>query len=1035
MTTSPHPLRAAAALLALGLAADALAQGAPPPAAAASGPATVKVVSDPGGVRLTVDGRDFMVLGMNWDYFPIGQNYGWSLWTQPDDVVEEALAREMPLLRAMGVNAIRVYAGMPARWVRHVYERYGIYTILNHTVARYGYTLDGVWIPSVDYSDPRLRAAVEAEVLALVDEFKDVPGVLMWLLGNENNYGLHWRSSAIEALPEGQRDVARARHLYSLFGEITRAVKARDPRHPVAIANGDVQYLDLIAEEVKGLDVFGANVYRGRSARDLFDVVKEKLGIPVMFTEFGADAYDAKRMREDDLVQARYLVAQWQEIYEQSSGKGRAGNAVGGLVFQWSDGWWKYRQEENLDVHDTHASWPNGGYAEDFVAGRNNMNEEWWGICAKGPPDARGLFDVYPRAAYYALQEAFRLPPYAPGTDLAAVRAHFAAIAPAALAIRSRADRAALRTSFLERATVLDARLSFQTFSTGGSNVLPVIPYGFDHTESFYAGFQVKPSDRVTASMTVNVLGNVAVNPIDEIFYERRGQPAVLVAEARRIEVQDRVKIYAATLAWEEPWFEAKGFFRTGHYHWGAEGDLFGLYREANYGENLDIYAADAPLGMEVAARGPLEGLKVAFGPQLWWGANPAILAKYRRAVGPAILTLVHDEELAQQLTLTTSAAAPQRQTRRTTLQLETSLGGVGLQVGGIWAGWNKVDETFDVAERTGAGWQLTQDRVLETDTLGAKAKVTWERGRWHAYAQGAYMGLVADGGPTAVQNYTGWTLVDSGSGNQANAIAGVAVHVGDFQLAPNFLWQKPLVGPIPFDAGPQRNTLPEDLGGRGDPFAVRRNRETVGGELMVTWDPTPATWLWAWDNDVREDARIAASLDLAFRHQPTTADPAIGFLADGTPIAIGAPPPHDLWEARGRIVSRPRPDLRLVAHAWVGSAEPNGADARLVHRAGGDFRVAWRQLVLAGFVKKDDYGPYDYHRDYNLTFPWQLMGDVSYVLETARWFGQPQTRLGLRGTWRSLDRNSPRYLYASDPVSRPLGSEYEIRTYVDVSL
>jgi hypothetical protein len=29
----------------------------------------------------------------------------------------------------------------------------------------------------------------------------------------------------------------------------------------------------------------------------------------------------------------------------------------------------------------------------------NNMNEEWFGICAKGPTNARGLYDLYPRAA------------------------------------------------------------------------------------------------------------------------------------------------------------------------------------------------------------------------------------------------------------------------------------------------------------------------------------------------------------------------------------------------------------------------------------------------------------------------------------------------------------------------------------------------------------------------------------------------------------------------------------------------------------
>jgi beta-galactosidase/beta-glucuronidase len=149
-----------------------------------------RIVSDDAGQRLLVDGKELMVFGMNWDYMPIGENYNYSLWNQPDEIVEAALAREMPLLRAMGVNAIRQYAGLPPRWVRHIYERYGIYTVVNPLVARYGYTIDGVWIPSVDYSNEKLRAAVKAEVIALVNEFRGTPGVLLWLLGNENNYGL-----------------------------------------------------------------------------------------------------------------------------------------------------------------------------------------------------------------------------------------------------------------------------------------------------------------------------------------------------------------------------------------------------------------------------------------------------------------------------------------------------------------------------------------------------------------------------------------------------------------------------------------------------------------------------------------------------------------------------------------------------------------------------------------------------------------------------------------------------------------------------
>jgi hypothetical protein len=382
----------------------------------------IRVFSDTLGMTLQVDGRDMMVFGMNWGYMPIGENYNYNLWNHSDDFIEAVLAREMPLLQSMGVNVIRQYVGIPPRWVQYIYERYGIWTVVNHPMARYGYTLDGTWIPSVDYSNPRLREVVTADILALVDRFQGTPGMLMWLLGNENNYGLHWNSAEIQALPKDQRNAARARHLYSLFGEIIRAIKARDPNRPVAIANGDLQYIDIIAQECQGLDILGSNVYRGVSARDFFQVIKDRLGVPAMFTEFGADAWNAKEMREDQITQARYLIGQWQEIYEQSRGKGRVGNAIGGFIFQWSDGWWKYLQDDRLDIHDTNASWPNAGYPEDYVEGENNMNEEWWGICAKGPVDGRGFYDLYPRAAYYALRDAFKLDPYAATTNIVAIQ-------------------------------------------------------------------------------------------------------------------------------------------------------------------------------------------------------------------------------------------------------------------------------------------------------------------------------------------------------------------------------------------------------------------------------------------------------------------------------------------------------------------------------------------------------------------------------------------------------------------------------------
>jgi hypothetical protein len=1018
-----------------------------------SSPTTARVVSDASGLRLRIGGTDLMVFGMNWDYVPVGKNYSYSLWSQPDEMIREALAREMPLLQRMGVNVIRQYAGVPSKWIQYIYEEYGIYTVLNPTVGRYGYTIDGVWQREVDYSDPHTREVLKSDVLALVDSYKATPGLLMWLFGNENNYGLSWGSSEIEALPAGERDKARARYLYSLFGDIVRTTKAHDPSHLVSIANGDLQYIDLIASECKGLDVLGANVYRGKSARDLFQVVHDKLGIPVMFTEFGADAFDAKQNREDDLTQARYLLAQWREIYEQSAGKGRVGNAIGGFIFQWSDGWWKYKQEVNLEVHDTNASWPNGGYAEDFVEGSNNMNEEWWGICAKGPPDERGLYEERPRTAYYVLQEAFKLPPYAESTKLDTIAEAFGRIDPKSLAFHYRADVGAAVAEDVERLRVSGLRASFETYSTGGKRRerLDVTDNGkgTNHTESFYIDVEAKPKPNLVGNVSVNVLGNVAQNPIDEIFYENRGRTRVVTdvspnkaAAPFTLNGIERVKVYRASVSWDDPAFHLEGFYRAGHYHWQYEGDFFGLYREAYYGPSIDTYNADVPLGMEVAGKKSFDGLKVALGPQLWWGANPAVVAKYRREIGPLTATAMYTEQFANQSVVTTSAAVPEQATRKATLAIEGRRGIAGFSLGGIWAGSTKVDRLFYAAAPSGDSYKVKTDHIYGTDALGAKAKITLEGGRFHWYAQGAYMGLVADGGPTSAITFTGWSLKDSGSGNQTNALTGLAVDVGHFQFGPNFLWQRPIIGPIPagvVGASP-RNIL-------DDPFAVRANRETLGAELVIVYDPTPASWMWAFDNDIREDSPFAASLDLAYRHLTTTQDSGLGISQTQQLFAFGgAPPAHDLWEANGRIVSELGANTRLVAHLYDGIAQSTGSSDRVVRRWGGDARITHDSMALWMFAKFNDWGPYDYQRDFNLTYPVQLMADASYSLGPARWLNRTQTRVGLRGTYRALNGWSPRFCVdpsarnpdgscAAPTESSPWGSEYEIRTYLHFSL
>ncbi|MEO1435983.1 MAG: glycoside hydrolase family 2 TIM barrel-domain containing protein, partial [Bacteroidota bacterium] len=536
----------------------------------------VQVVSDSDGQRLMVNGQDFMVNGMNWDYIPIGTNtVDANFWKKSDDIIRAGLDHEMALLRNMGVNVIRQYTGVPAKWIKYIYENYGIYTMLNHSFGRYGLIIDGVWTPVTDYSDKRTQEILMGELDELLEGYKNTPGLLLWLLGNENNYGLFWAGAETESFPDEEDKKAfvgesRGRPMYKLMNEASRKIKAADPNHPVAICNGDVLFIDIIAEECPDIDIFGTNTYRGVSFTDMFITVKEKLDKPILFTEFGADAFNAISLEEDQEAQAYFMVGNWKEIYANAAGMGGVGNSLGGFTFQFSDGWWKFGfdDRENADVHDNNASWPNGGYFKDHIEGENNMNEEWFGICAKGPTDERGLYKLYPRAAYYALKDAHTFDPYREGITPEGLERHFDGIQIVDAMLRARGDKAALESK--KKIDLSTLRAEFTTYNTGGSLITtPKTPdpdvdpadasfpdeLGFDHTQSYFIGVEGNPTSNMRAEVVFNFLGNVADNPIDEIFYEnvardnggqlnRTGSP---------------LRVYQAEFEWKEKMFDLRG--------------------------------------------------------------------------------------------------------------------------------------------------------------------------------------------------------------------------------------------------------------------------------------------------------------------------------------------------------------------------------------------------------------------------------------------------------------------------------------------
>ena len=1015
---------------------------------------SVSVIQTKSGYQLQVDGKPFFINGMNWDYFPIGTNYNYSLWKQPDDLIIAALDAEMSLLKNMNINCVRMYTGVPPRWIQYIYENYGIYTMLNHSFGRYGLDLQGTWTPNTDYSNPLVKDLLLKETKEMVSTYQNTPGLLLFLLGNENNYGLFWRGAETEDIPVQDRESTKgAVHLYSLFNEATKAMKGISATHPVAICNGDLLFMDIMAEKCPDIDILGINVYRGATFTDLYPRVKKEFNKPVILTEFGTDAYNAIANQEDQAYQAKVLVSNWNEIYANADGMGNNNNSFGGFTFQFSDGWWKTGQTINLGEHDVTASWSNGGYANDFQQGQNNMNEEWFGICAKGKNNERGTYELYPRAAYYALKDLHRFNPYTAEGPAALTTAINVSIADAMLSAHG--DKAALQAMDGGKLYLSNLQANFNTYQTGGSlTSTPKVAdpsntsgypasQGFDHMQSFNVGVTARPAPNMKANVQFNVLGNVALNPIDEVFYENRGRPITVQTSngPQQIASNNRVQLYRADYTWDAEAFNLTGFYRTGHYHWGYEGDFFGLYPEANYGPNIDLYNGNAPFGFEMEGKKKFKGLKLAFGPELWWGANPAVLLKYNRQIAGLDVSGIFHEDITQRNNLQSSFAVPVPKTRRATIAVSKKMEKLTFDVGGIWGGQPLNGRTFQL-EQDGV---VYEDYIKSSDNWGGKAKLTYSTGPIRWYGLASYMGLVANGGYDQTKTFTGWRLKDIGSGNMVNALTGFTYNIGSIQIAPNFMYQKPLAGPIPttFEAPARpRNIL-------ADPFSVRGNRETIGGELLLTYDPTPATWMYEWDNDRMEDAKFAMSAGFVYRHLPTIQDAAIGILGNGrtTFVFPGSAPAQDLWEINTRIVSKINPEFGVIGNLYFGNGQANGNDTRTITRIGGDVRTIYKKIKLTTIARFNDWGPFDYHRDFNLTFPVQLIGDMSVEIGKPDWFLLPGTRLGVRATYRTLDDYSNRYAptevlnnlgqYVIDPtaIGFPNGNEWEFRTYIQINI
>jgi len=281
---------------------------------------------------------------------------------------DEPIVGDFQLLKEMGVNTIRVYKQpyYPNKEILgKLYKDYGIMVIMGDFLGKYALGSGASWFEGTDYDNPEHKKNMMESVRKMVEEFKDEPYVLFWLLGNENNYGLGCNA---DKKPESY---------YKFVEEVAQMIKSIDKSHPVAICNGDILYLDIFAENCPSVDIFGSNAYRGDYGfGSYWAQVFDATGRAAFVTEYGCPAYANYLDREGaEQAQADYHQGAWEDMLINAAGTtDGTGNALGGVAFQWLDEWWKNYEPY---FHDKTAG-AKGPFPDGF------MYEEWFGLIDQG---------------------------------------------------------------------------------------------------------------------------------------------------------------------------------------------------------------------------------------------------------------------------------------------------------------------------------------------------------------------------------------------------------------------------------------------------------------------------------------------------------------------------------------------------------------------------------------------------------------------------------------------------------------------------
>jgi len=193
----------------------------------------------------------------------------WEQWTltkngEPFFVKGAVALRHLEQLSRCGGNAIRVWRQYETGLDQA--REQGLYVKVSLPV--------GAERNGMDWNDTAMVENNIAEVMEIVEKYKNHPSLMLWGIGNE----IDWIPPGIPYNPK----------LWDWVEEIARRIKETDPNHPVMTVIGDSDFdrkTREIAIRCPSLDLLGINLYGDFS--DKVDILNRNWGRAYMVTEWG----------------------------------------------------------------------------------------------------------------------------------------------------------------------------------------------------------------------------------------------------------------------------------------------------------------------------------------------------------------------------------------------------------------------------------------------------------------------------------------------------------------------------------------------------------------------------------------------------------------------------------------------------------------------------------------------------------------------------------------------------------------------------